>query len=103
MVLPKDVNFTGNMTEPHFSTGDNWNGVLCVVDAPEVVHLRVRDKRDTPQKCSHSRAIYLRVEVVSESGYTDPGCAVGDTPYGNVGREVQPKEEGVKLGNSSPK
>lgn len=47
--------------------------------------------------------IYIRVEIVSESGYSDPRSSVGDTPHGNVRREVQPKEEGVKFCDGPPK
>ena len=42
----------------------------------------------------------LRIEVGSEGGYTDPRSPTGETPHNNVGRKVQSKEEGGKLGES---
>lgn len=45
---------------------------------------------------------YIRVEVVSVGGYADPWSSVGDALHGDVGRKVQPQEEGVELCKSSP-
>ena len=49
-----------------------------------------------------SRAAYIRVEEVSVGGYANPWSSVGDAPHGDVGRKVQPQEEGVQLSKSSP-
>jgi len=42
-VSPNDMDLTGNMAEVESSTRDNGNGIRIVVDAPEVIHLRVGD------------------------------------------------------------
>lgn len=36
-----DVDFASNMAEAEISAGDDGNGVRVVIDAPEVIHLRV--------------------------------------------------------------
>jgi len=76
------MNFTNNVAEAESSARNDGNGVRVVVDAPEVIHLRVK--------------------IGSEGGYTDSRGSVGDTPHSDVGREVQPEEEGIEFGNSSP-
>jgi hypothetical protein len=37
LVLPKDVDFAGNVAEAQSSARNDGNGVLSVVDAPKVV------------------------------------------------------------------
>ena len=37
-----DVDFASNMAEAEISARDDGNGVRVVIDAPEVIHLRVR-------------------------------------------------------------
>jgi len=96
-----DMDFTGNMAEAKSSTRDDGNGVGVVVDTPEVVHLGVRIQSGVQEKWG-SREVYLQVEVFSEGGYTNSRSSIGDTPHSNIGRKVQPKEEGVKLSKGSP-